>query len=114
MEKTAESTMEKTERNELVGIEDVLRTELQGELSETPFGTSKKASKKKASASKTLNTEPLFASRKAKQVKLERYFTTEGKNPMEGVPYVHSNSKIKDTDGRTVFEMKNVEVPAAW
>ncbi len=50
-----------------------------------------------------------------KRVKIERHFTAAlKKSALETSDYVHSTSKIKDTDGRTVFEMKNVEVPAGW
>jgi ribonucleoside-diphosphate reductase alpha chain len=51
-------------------------------------------------------------------VPIERYFTSDlhskGLNPMDVVQYQKSSSKIKDTDGRTVFALENVEVPAAW
>ena len=51
-------------------------------------------------------------------VPIERYFTEElnrkGMSPMDAVQYIKSSSKIKDTDGRTVFALENVEVPAAW
>jgi len=51
-------------------------------------------------------------------VTIDRYFTTTyakaGIHPLDAAEYVKSSSKIKDTDGRTVFEMKDVEVPAAW
>jgi ribonucleoside-diphosphate reductase alpha chain len=45
---------------------------------------------------------------------ISRRFTVDGQNPMDAVEYRKASSKIKDTDGRTVFEMKDVEVPAAW
>jgi ribonucleoside-diphosphate reductase alpha chain len=48
------------------------------------------------------------------QLTIERYFSQPGINPMDQVEYVKSNSKIKDTEGHTVFEMKDVEVPASW
>ncbi|MFN7684489.1 MAG: vitamin B12-dependent ribonucleotide reductase [Oligoflexia bacterium] len=50
----------------------------------------------------------------ADTVAMKRHFTEAGKNPLDAVAYVKSSSKIKDTDGRTVFEMKDVEVPADW
>ena len=50
------------------------------------------------------------------QVKIpfQRFFTQPQSNPLDEVEYIKASSKIKDTDGRTVFEMKDVEVPAAW
>ncbi|MCM2322867.1 MAG: vitamin B12-dependent ribonucleotide reductase [Oligoflexia bacterium] len=51
-------------------------------------------------------------------VEFDRYFTRaldeKGIAPLDSIEYVRSNSKIKDTDGRAVFEMKDVEVPAGW
>jgi ribonucleoside-diphosphate reductase alpha chain len=47
-------------------------------------------------------------------VTISRRFTAAGQNPMDAVEYRKASSKIKDTDGRTVFEMKDVEVPAGW
>jgi len=48
------------------------------------------------------------------QLSVPRRFTIRGKNPLNDIRYVKSQSKIKDTDGQTVFEMKDVEVPADW
>ena len=56
---------------------------------------------------KTLNT-------KNGSLKMNRRFTQAGKNPLDAVQYVKANSKIKDTDGQSVFEMKDVEVPSGW
>jgi ribonucleoside-diphosphate reductase alpha chain len=76
------------------------------------------ATKSRATPAKALKTEPLagrrVVARKGAAVRMERYFTQAGRDPMEAVEYVRSTSKIKDTDGRTVFAMKDVEVPAAW
>ncbi len=47
-------------------------------------------------------------------VAMGRHFTVTGQNPLDAVEYVKSSSKIKDTDGKAVFEMKDVEVPAGW
>jgi ribonucleoside-diphosphate reductase alpha chain len=51
------------------------------------------------------------------EVVFDRYFTqglAEGMNPLDAVRYSKATSKIKDTDGQTVFAMADVEVPAAW
>jgi ribonucleoside-diphosphate reductase alpha chain len=47
-------------------------------------------------------------------ISIARRFTVADRNPLDAVEYRKASSKIKDTDGRTVFEMKDVEVPAAW
>lgn len=75
-----------------------------------------KASEKNQS-SKTLNTQPLGMNKslsKNSSLKMNRRFTQVGKNPLDSIQYVRANSKIKDTDGQAVFEMKDVEVPANW
>jgi ribonucleoside-diphosphate reductase alpha chain len=72
---------------------------------------------RKGSSAKVLKTEALFSTvqkGKLDSVKMNRRFTQVGKNPLDQVQYVKSNSKIKDTDGQAVFEMKDVEVPADW
>lgn len=53
----------------------------------------------------------------AKSIEIERYFSDPDTRPLEDlsrVQYVRANSKIRDPEGRTVFEMKDIEVPAAW
>ena len=47
-------------------------------------------------------------------VKISRRFTKVGSDPLDSVEYRKASSKIQDTDGRAVFEMKDVEVPASW
>ena len=85
-----------------------------------PTGDKKHTSLNGLNGSKALNTAAVLGKRLkgAKTapigVEIARYFTQAGMNPMDEVSYQTSNSKIKDTDGRTVFEMKNVEVPAEW
>jgi len=41
-------------------------------------------------------------------------FTTPGSDPMEEVTYELRTSRIKNTDGSSVFEMENAEIPAEW
>jgi ribonucleoside-diphosphate reductase alpha chain len=48
------------------------------------------------------------------KVQFARIFTEAGKNPLDSIAYRKANSRIKDTDGQTVFELKDVEVPADW
>ncbi len=64
--------------------------------------------------SKVLNTSPLPEKKTTTPLSFKRHFTNAQVNPLDAVEYVKSTSKIKDTEGRTVFEMKDVEVPAAW
>ena len=44
----------------------------------------------------------------------ERFFTQEGSPPLDQVKYVRASSHIKDPEGRVVFEMSDIEVPAHW
>ncbi|MFH1247140.1 MAG: vitamin B12-dependent ribonucleotide reductase, partial [Candidatus Micrarchaeota archaeon] len=46
-------------------------------------------------------------------LKINRVFTQQGKNPLEG-EYDLRTSIIRNRDGSTVFELKNIEVPKNW
>ena len=48
-----------------------------------------------------------------KGLKFERFNTKEGMSPYDQFKYEHRTSVIKNPNGDVVFEMKNVEVPAA-
>ena len=52
--------------------------------------------------------------RRSNGLMIERHFSLEGVNPLDQIAYIKSNSAIKDTDGKAVFNMENVEVPAIW
>jgi ribonucleoside-diphosphate reductase alpha chain len=81
----------------------------------TNHGTNKN---QKNNSLKVLKTAPIATKSKVMapttSISMNRRFTTIGVNPLDQVRYVKSNSKIKGTDGQTVFEMKDVEVPADW
>jgi ribonucleoside-diphosphate reductase alpha chain len=47
-------------------------------------------------------------------VKLERYFTRPGVDPMSQVEWDLRSAVIAGEDGRVVFEQRDVEVPRAW
>src|SRR3954471_16771227 len=69
---------------------------------------------RKKTKAKALKTTSLTGKPLGRRVEFQRFFTQAGVDPFETVSYIKSTSKIKDTDGRTVFEMKDVEVPASW
>ena len=48
------------------------------------------------------------------KLKVKRFFTKEDVSVYEQFSYEQRNSIIKNKDGETVFEMRNVEVPAHW
>jgi len=100
MEKTTERTTEK-------------RPEMKQSITESGGGTPSflKSSLPKA---KVLKTSPLAGTPIQPKIQLQRYFSNAKTPPLDAVSYMKSNSKIKDTQGHTVFEMKDVEVPAAW
>ena len=86
-----------------LGIESVGQAQTKGTKSEKSTGKVLKTSTPK----KSNQGEVVFG----------RYFTAnlaEGMNPLDAVQYTKATSKIKDTDGQTVFAMADVEVPAAW
>ncbi|HUG75692.1 MAG TPA: adenosylcobalamin-dependent ribonucleoside-diphosphate reductase, partial [Acidimicrobiia bacterium] len=47
-------------------------------------------------------------------LRIDRYFTRNGEDPLESVDWVRRDSRITNPDGSVVFEMKDAEVPAAW
>lgn len=47
-------------------------------------------------------------------LKVQRVFTKEDNDPYAGIDFELRTSKISNTDGSTVFEMNNVEVPSTW
>lgn len=49
-----------------------------------------------------------------KPLTYDRFFTAPNTVALDGVSYVKSSSRIKDADGQTVFELKDVEVPESW
>ncbi len=85
--------MERTDLSELTGV--------------TTARTQKTT---KTTGGKAFKTEPLTGS----FVQYERFFSQPGQRPLDQVAYIKASSRIKDTDGGTVFEMKDVEVPASW
>lgn len=61
------------------------------------------------------NTQTNFTPKySANGLKFARHFTQEGVDPFASVQYEFRSSVIKDSDGSTVFEMNNVEVPEQW
>jgi ribonucleoside-diphosphate reductase alpha chain len=47
-------------------------------------------------------------------MKINRLFTTAGKDPLESIEFVKRNSEIKNPDGSIVFKMEDVVVPKDW
>ena len=47
-------------------------------------------------------------------LRITRYFTKPGEDPLDSVEWSTRDSRITNPDGSTVFEMLNAEVPAAW
>ena len=54
------------------------------------------------------------ASVRGEGVKFRRAFTKPGVHPYDAIKWEKRTSKISNPDGSTVFEMKDVEVPASW
>src|SRR5262249_27925527 len=47
-------------------------------------------------------------------MRLERRYTQAGKSPFDGMAFRAGDSEIRNPDGSLVFQLKNVDVPAAW
>ncbi len=52
--------------------------------------------------------------RRGRGLMMSRLFTNPGSDPLEQVKYSFRTSRIVNTNGSVVFEMKDAEVPAAW
>ncbi len=71
-----------------------------------------------ADVSSTLKSAKKKAVKQAKGhgrgLMISRRFTTPGTDPLDQVKYDRRTSRIVNTNGSVVFEMKDAEVPAAW
>src|SRR3954464_4803685 len=47
-------------------------------------------------------------------MRIERRFTTEGRDAYDGIEFRTTTSEIRNPDGSVVFQLANVEVPADW
>ena len=47
-------------------------------------------------------------------LRIQRLFTTEGRDPYEGIAWTRRESRIVNPDGSVVFEMDDAEVPTTW
>jgi ribonucleoside-diphosphate reductase alpha chain len=47
-------------------------------------------------------------------MKIDRLFTTPGKDPFDSIEFVHRTSEIKNPNGKSVFKMEDVIVPKNW
>ena len=47
-------------------------------------------------------------------LRMQRLFTTEGRDPYERIAWTRRESRIVNPDGSVVFEMDDAEVPATW
>jgi len=52
--------------------------------------------------------------KESKGLKITRFFTKSGINPLDQIEYELRSSVIKNTDGSVVFQMNNIEVPKFW
>lgn len=59
-------------------------------------------------------TESAHQKRGMKGLTIARLFTTPGTDPLEQVKYERRVSRIVNTNGSVVFEMKDAEIPAFW
>ncbi len=47
-------------------------------------------------------------------MRIDRHFTTEGRDPYTDIAFRHTASEIRNPDGTVVFRQTDIEVPAAW
>jgi ribonucleoside-diphosphate reductase alpha chain len=58
--------------------------------------------------------EPTQNAKRGKGLKVDRYFSEEGINPLDTIEYERRTSRITEPSGEVVFELKNLEVPKSW
>lgn len=79
-----------------------------------PRAASPSASSPASQASQESFLTPAHEPQYGSGMSVERVFTTPGSDPLEEVRYDLRTSRIKNTDGSVVFEMKDAEIPADW
>ena len=47
-------------------------------------------------------------------MRIERRFTTEGKDAYDGIEFRRTTSEIRNPDGSVVFQLADIDVPADW
>jgi len=88
---------------------------MSGSKNQKKKSPSKARANKKALKTEALKGTPLGDHRNGfAPMRVDRFLTEAGKKPLEQVKYVKASSAIKDTYGKAVFEMKEVEVPKDW
>jgi ribonucleoside-diphosphate reductase alpha chain len=70
-----------------------------------------RSAKKSAASSKVSEAKAI---RRGLGMSIGRVFTTPGSDPLEQVVYEKRTSRISNTNGSVVFEMKDAEVPMEW
>ncbi len=55
-----------------------------------------------------------FAENSGKGLKIERFFTKEGRHPYDEIKWEKRTAKITSAKGETIFEQKDVEAPEFW
>src|SRR3954468_17235914 len=48
------------------------------------------------------------------EMRIERRFTTEGRDAYDGIEFRTTTSEIRNPDGSIVFQLADIEVPADW
>ncbi len=67
-----------------------------------------------AGSSDTAPVEPTKEASTHKGLRVGRYYTEEGIDPLEAIEYERRHSRITEPSGEVVFELKNLEVPKSW
>src|SRR5580698_7269172 len=78
---------------------------------QTQTGT--KTGTKTSTGAASRQTTPSFSSR-TPGLTFDRHFTRPGISPYDEVVWELRDAIIQDFKGKTIFEQKNVEVPADW
>ena len=76
-----------------------------------------RATAKHVKSAKTIirrQTKEVKHKKHLKGLRIERFFTTSGIDPLDAIQYELRSSKIVNPDGSVVFESKDIEIPKSW
>jgi ribonucleoside-diphosphate reductase alpha chain len=78
----------------------------------SPMAEISKTQRKTATAAPVETAAPVYSS--STGLRMERFFTTPGVSPYDELQWERRTASIVDSKGNSIFEQKDVEVPADW
>ena len=76
--------------------------------------TSPKSRRQSSASKRGRQTRVTSPKKRAKKLKIDRVFSTEGLNPFDAVKWEKRSAEITDESGNSIFKQDKVEVPESW